>query len=124
MRNNDEMEDIHSFSVKDLHSRFNLKSENRHLPKSVMNESYYNYTSNSTREESDRSYGRIKPKKSVSFNSFVKVINVESYKYMNGNENLKIINSTQKNNKKRSKPKIIENEEYKEQKCMSQCDIF
>ena len=124
MKYNDEIEDIHSMSVKDLHSRFNLKSENRHLPKSSMNESYYNYTSNSTREESDRSYRTTKPKKSVSFNSFVKVINVESYKYMNGIENSKILNLTQKNSKKRSKPKIIENEEYKEQKCMGQCEIF
>lgn len=123
MKNNDEIEDIRSISVKDLHSRYNLKSD-RHLPKSSMNESYYNYTSNSTRDESDRSYRKIKPKKSVSFNSFVKVINVESYKYMNGNENLKILNTPQKNSKKRTKPKINENEEYREQKCMSQCTIF
>lgn len=123
MKNNDEIEDIRSISVKDLHSRYNLKSD-RHLPKSSMNESYYNYTSNSTRDESDRSYRKIKPKKSVSFNSFVKVINVESYKYMNGNENLKILNTPQKNSKKRTKPKINENEEYREQKCMSQCKIF
>ena len=123
MRNNDENDDFRSISVKDLHSKYSLKSMNRKLPKSSINESFSNYNSNSTRDESDRSH-KTKFKKSVSFNSLVKIINVESYKYLNKNESLKNLKKMEKNCKKEAKPKTKEYKEHKEQKCMSQCKIF
>ena len=123
MRDNDENDDFRYISVKDLHSKYNLKSMDRKLPKSSIDESFFNYNSNSTRDETDRSH-KTKLKKSVSFNSLVKIINVESYKYLNKNESLKNFKKMENNSKKETKPQTKEYKEHKEQKCMSQCEIF
>ena len=123
MCDTDGIDYIHSLSLKDFRCKYNLKSEGRNLPKSSIDESFDNCDSNSTRGESDRSY-KIKIKKKVSFNSLVKIVNIESYKKMNRNENLKNLFTVKKKNKKEIKNKVQENRKYKEQKCINQCEIF
>ena len=122
MSDNDGIDYTHSLYLKDLRCKYNLKSGDRNFPKSSIDESFDNCDSNSTRGESDRSY-KMKIKK-VSFNSLVKIVNIESYKKMNRNENLKNLYTVKKTNKKEIKNKVQENRKYKEQKCINQCEIF
>ena len=123
MNDTDGIDYIHSLSLKDLHCKYNLKHEDRKFPKSSIDESFDYCDSNSTRGESDRS-SKIKIKKKVSFNSLVKIVNIESYKKINRKESFKNSYIVEKTKKKEIKNKIQENRKYKEQKCVNQCEIF